>query len=526
MRRARDVVRRECRCHSRTNMPTLRGIESLICGAFLAAACVGLATGDLVAAEPPVAVGSRLELMIDDQLVESLTGDLRRVLHQPIMREVVLVHDAPWEGSGSGYHSVFRDGDRYRMYYRGLQYTVTDGKVVEDHPPVTCYAESRDGLHWEKPKLGLFEFGGSNDNNIVWANGYAAHAFAPFKDARPDVPEDERYKALSEITDGGGLAAFASPDGLRWRLLTPEPVIPKQRADQSSLNLAFWDTARGEYRAYWRDARDGHRDIRTATSPDFQTWSQGQWLDYPGSPPREEFYTNGIQPYYRAPQLLIGLPMRYKERGWSAAMRALPDAEHRDRRAAVQRRYGTAITDTLLMSSRDGRTFHRWNEAFIRPGPERPGSWNYGHLGTASGIVETAAAVAGMPHELSVYAVEGHWTGTEDQLRRYSLRIDGFASIHAGVPGGELRTKPLTFAGKELVLNLATSAAGSVAVAIHDLDNKPIAGFGLNDCEAVFGDTLERVVHWTGGDLSRLAGRPVRLRFVMKDADLYALRFR
>jgi len=78
-----------------------------------------------------------------------------------------------------------------------------------------------------------------------------------------------------------------------------------------------------------------------------------------------------------------------------------------------------------------------------------------------------------------------------------------------------------------LVMNFSSSAAGSLAVEIQDLDRRPLEGYALADCPEIFGDSLEQVVHWkSGSDVARLAGRPLRLRFVLKDADLYALRFR
>ncbi len=476
------------------------------------------------AADPPIEIGSRLELMIDDHLVESFQGDARWELHHPVAKDVVLDHDAAWEGSGSNYHTIFRDGDLYRLYYRGAQFTIADGKLIEDHPAVTCYAESRDGIRWTKPKLGLFEFAGSKDNNIIWTSGRATHNFAPFKDTRPNVPEAERYKALAYAAKGRGLGVLASPDGIRWRWLSEKAVITDGAFD--SQNLAFWDDVRHEYRAYYRDFRQGFRDVKTATSKDCLNWTEGEWLDY-GNAPRQHLYTSQIKPYDRAPHLLIGLPTRYHDHGKLDWMEQLPEAEHRKLRAGVRSRYGTALTDTLLMSSRDRRNFHRWNEALISPGPQRPGAWNYGQLYTAWGFVETASPFAGAPNELSIYATEGGWTGKDTQLRRYTMRTDGFASVYASVPGGEMRTKPLTFEGEKLVLNFAGSANGFVRIAIHDMDNKPIEGFGLNDCVPVIGDSLERTVRWKGSaDVSKLAGRPVRLRIVLKDAHLYALQFR
>lgn len=435
-------------------------------------------------------------------------------------------HDSPWEGSGSGYHTVFRDGDLYRMYYRGAQYNIADGKLKEGHPQVTCYAESHDGIHWKKPNLGLFEFDGSKENNIIWAGDRATHNFAPFKDTRPDVPKNERYKALAYVprAKGRGLGALTSADGIHWRWYSEKPVLTDGKFD--SQNVAFWDDDRGEYRVYYREFRKGYRDIRTATSPDFVNWSKGQWLEY-GDSPRKHLYTNQIKPYYRAPHLLIGLPARYQDHGHLEGMEELPEPEHRALRAEDRLRYGTALTDTLLMSSRDRQNFHRWDEAFIPPGPERAGTWNYGHLFAAHGMVETKSRIDGMPNELSIYANEGHWTGKDAQLRRYTLRIDGFASIYASAKGGEIRTKLLTFKGKELSLNFASSAGGFVQVVIHDIDDKPIEGFGLNDCIPMFGDSLERTVRWkTGSDVSRLTGQPVRLRIILKDAHLYSFRFR
>jgi hypothetical protein len=131
------------------------------------------------------------------------------------------------------------------------------------------------------------------------------------------------------------------------------------------------------------------------------------------------------------------------------------------------------------------------------------------------------------PRELSLYATESYFTGNSSRLRRYTLRLDGFASLHAPLGGGEVITHPLIFEGVSLVLNLATSAGGSVYVEMQDATGESLPGFALADCGEIFGDALEYVVRWKGGtDVSALAGKPVRLRFVLKDADVYALHFR
>ncbi len=134
--------------------------------------------------------------------------------------------------------------------------------------------------------------------------------------------------------------------------------------------------------------------IRTATSDDLVAWSEPHDLTYVDSPP-EQLYTNQIKPYYRAPHILIGFPTRYVDRGWSRSTKALPLYEHRKLRSSSTERYGTAVTEALLMAGRDGVRFKRWNEAFLRPGPQRPDAWNYGHQYIAWQVVETKSAPAG-----------------------------------------------------------------------------------------------------------------------------------
>ncbi len=110
---------------------------------------------------------------------------------------------------------------------------------------------------------------------------------------------------------------------------------------------------------------------------------------------------------------------------------------------------------------------------FCRPGIEREGTWNYGQQYIAWHLVETKSALEGAPNELSLYATESYWTGTSSALRRYTLRLDGFVSVHAPMNGGELVTKPITFTGSQLALNFASSAAGGVRVEIQDAAGKP-----------------------------------------------------
>lgn len=465
----------------------------------------------------PIDLGSHRELFVDRMLIESASNvELR--LHEPVPGEVALVFDAPWEGNSCGYVTVFQDGDIFRMYYRGGAQTFRGDPPAHEH--TTCYAESTDGVHWSKPNLSLLEFGGSKENNILWM-GEASHNFVPFKDGNPTCPPEARYKAVA--LEQGGLRAFRSGDAIHWTRLRDEAIITQGAFD--SQNLVFWDPQREEYRAYWRDFRNGLRDIKTAASKDFLTWSEPVWLSYPGAP-AEELYTNQILPYFRAPHILLGFPTRYLDRGWSESMRALPELEHRLKRSEDSPREGTALTDGLFMSSRDGAEFLRSDRVFLRPGLRTAGNWVYGDNYQAWGIIETPSAIEDAPKELSIFATEGYWTGSSCQLRRFTLRTDGFVSASASNAGGELLTKPIRFSGDKLALNFSTSAAGSIRIEIQDAEGTPIPGFTLADAPEIFGDALDQTVPWKDNrTLAELSGKPVRLRLVMKDADLYAFRF-
>jgi hypothetical protein len=490
-----------------------------------------------------VDIGSRRELFVDLALVDRLSGSAETQLHHPIARNVCLVHDAPWEGTGSGYHSVFQDGDIYRMYYKAWHLDVSEGKVdTAQHPLYCCYAESDDGVKWRKPNLGLHEFRGSKENNITFPSGPlgelnvdSGHP-AVFRDENPKVSADARYKAIFRSSNPNGLLPFKSADGKRWEPMTEAPILRGIGAFDSQ-NLAFWDPNIGKYRAYWRiftagvtnDAQwkpAGIRAIRTATSDDLIEWSPHTDVQYVDSPP-QELYTNQIKPYHRAPHILVGFPARYTDRGWSESMKALPAAEERRMRSSASPRYGTAITDSLFMSSRNGTTFTRWNEAFLRPGPERADAWNYGQQYIAWHVVETRGSLPGAANELSLYASESYWHGKGSAVRRYTLRLDGFVSVNGPAGTGHgLTTKPLKFSGTALELNFASSAAGALRVEIQDVDGVPIPGFALADCDEIFGDSVNRFASWNGKrDVAELSGKPVRLRFELNDADLYSFRF-
>jgi len=178
------------------------------------------------------------------------------------------------------------------------------------------------------------------------------------------------------------------------------------------------------------------------------------------------------------------------------------------------------------MSSRDGIRFAVWPESFIRPGLRFRHSWFYGDNYQNWGLVETSSPIEDAPPEISIYVSEASLKPGGTRFRRYTLRIDGFVSVHAPLSGGELVTKPVIFAGQQLHINFSTSAAGTIQVELQSAEGNPIQGFSLPECALIFGDSLDRVVSWrNGSDVSSLVGQPVRLRFVLRDADLYSFWF-
>ncbi len=474
--------------------------------ALLAFAC--LLTPLTVSSAEPIDIGSRRELFVDDLLIGELKGT-RLKMHEP--QQLKRVPPRPF----GHYATVLHDGDRLRLYYRGdkkpgAHWRNGWGRYHEGE--VTLYAESKDGgINWTEPNLGIHDVPEMPKGNVILDMGpetfLVTHNFTPFIDTRPGVPASERYKGmgggrypeenwggwkakderakLREQYGVGGLRVFASADGLRWRRLKAEPVLTEDQGSFDSQNVAFWSEAEGQYVAYFRFFKNSVRSIRRSTSKDFLTWTEP--VDMIANEKGEHLYTSVTQPYFRAPHIYVALPTRFQARAG-------------------------AITDIVLMSTRPGSDrYHRhFKEAFIRPGLGSRGWGNRANYLTLN-VVQTS------PTHMSLFMYGGG---------HYVMRLDGFISVNAGYDEGEFVTRPLKFSGDQLEVNYSTSGAGRMRVEIQDETGKSIPGFGLDDCLAIYGDDISRVVKWKDRtDVGKLAGKSIRLRFAMNEVDLYSLRF-
>lgn len=520
------------------------------------------------AAETSVDIGSELQLMWDDALVDTSRTTAQLVSHRPEFAGTVLTFDKPWEGSACDYFNILEDEDAqgrlYRMYYLAWHFGRMPGTspgpgetAFAPHVRV-CMLTSRDGLAWERPNLGRFSFRGSKDNNILFDETAPKPGTRPpvkwdnffvFKDSRPGCPRAERYKALAldyRTGDKGvlladGLGCWISSNAVDFVYGWRTGLDPRCGISGDTLNVAFWNEKKGVYELFGRgghatakgadrEGTMGTRDVQRTWSKDFRTWDRPKQIEFEGDVEDCGLYTNCVEPYPRKPGTLVGFPTRYVERlgGWTDNYNHLPDLEARKYRISTYPkrwvgdiRYGKTITDCIFMFARDGGKFRRIDEAYLRPGPEHGRNWQYGDCYPARGLIETPGRRGDDP-EYSQFVSVGHWSDGGKDLDRYAIRVDGFCSYRAKYNNRKpylLTTKRVTFSGEEMRINFSTSARGGLYVTIRNEAGRSIT------TDEIFGDAIDRPVGFRDGKVADFAGKPVTIEFRMSDADLYSFRF-
>lgn len=468
-----------------------------------------------------VVLKNRRELFVDDFLVTDLAHVEYR-LGTPRPAGTALKLDQPWEGRWGAYVSVVSDGTKFLMYYRG-------GFGAKENQDLTCCAESVDGVTWTRPSLGLFSVNGSKDNNVVLGPGeptWATHNLSVFYDARAQAPASERFKAVGggagntpRLKFSGlerGLYRFVSSDGRTWRRLPGPPLFTDYALD--SQNVLTWlpeEQCFAIYLRTWTGDRKGatfaYNSVRTiarSISKDFVTWSEPERMTFDQGG-IEDLYTNTTQPYFRAPHILVAMPFRFVRDRQALDEATLKGFE-------IEPTMWRGVSDAVLMTSRGGTRYQRkFLESFVRPGLDAS-SWAARSNMPAYGVIPTS------PTEMSFFIVRGY-SSNQARIERMALRLDGFASLHAGHQEGYATTRPVVIDGHRLSLNLSTSASGSARVAILDETGHEIPGFGARDAQEIVGDGIDLAAGWRGdARLGQLKGRLVRLRFLLRDADLYS----
>lgn len=427
-----------------------------------------------------IALGDRRELFVDHYLSEVMVGAELRA-GTALDAGTVFGFGHSNGGAFSNYATLIQHGGKIRLYYRGVPNAGADGRGEE----LTYYSESSDGRRFGPPQV------------ILRDTPPYQHNFSPM------VDRDGTFKALAG-TSKTGLRAYTSQDGVAWKPLREAPVIVGGAFD--SQNLAFWSQHEGKYVCYYRTFKKigatNYRWISRATSGNFEDWKYEGEMEFGGAPP-EHLYTNQTSPYPRAPHIYLSLCARFMP-----GRQVLTEEEAK--KVGVDPGYYKDCSDAVLMSSRGGNHFDRtFMEAFLRPGPGLK-NWVSRSNYPALNLVNTSN------DEWSFYVVRDYGQQTI-HLQRYTLRVDGFASLHAGYGGGMMLTKPFTYQGSKLEINFSTSAAGAVRFEIEDLE-----GTKLASSPEVIGDQTARIVPM---EVGLWAGMAVRMRILLKDADLYSFRF-
>ena len=480
-------------------------------------------------------IASHKQLFLDDYLIES-ADNCTRVLNraEKVVDNPVLRPEHPWEGADVGVANVRWDeeGGQFEMRYTTTQWTARGGKeevIVEgEGEGRTCLAVSKDGIHWEKPVVGLVEYEGSKENNILppdWLMGYTyedPHARDPAGKFRGHVRTGDTR------SPGMTFDLYCSPDFKSWTPYAGNPIIdtaPKI-GRWGPTSFMGWDPIRQVYAVHMENCHHrrsplGKRLIGRSESPDGISWSEAETILLPDAldPPDTEFYH---MPCIAYQGLYVGLLWIF---------RTTNTTHHPE-----------------LVCSRDGIRYCRdYRQPFI----ERGGGIDF----------DSVSLYAGEPivkdDRLLTFYTGRNWRSPETLLELGDRaqgaiglavsRLDGLVSVDGtkglvgDAPSGrphfaqysELVTRSFAFTGARLQLNVEAAlqqwGAGpcQVRVEILEPNHAYIPGYEFDDADPITSGGLDQVASWKGrADLSQLEGRAVKLRFYFKNAKLYSFQFR
>lgn len=450
-------------------------------------------------------------LFMDSMVVEESAG-LTRVFHaaEKYTGNPIIKKDHPWEGWGPYvYGTVLWDGGKLKMWYSGI------GRGSAD----VSYAESKDGIHWTKPDLGIVEYEGSKKNNIVGPNG-VCHIPSVIKVPNPSSPDRQwamygfGYDRSDSKWGKGGPAVAYSSDGLHWdwdRRPEQWSLFPS-----SDVTNFFYDPYASRFAATYKTMNRRHRAVGVAVSDDGLKWRKPVEGAVFGAddldPDASQVYGMPVFPYQG---IYIGLPWIYHARWIKYGKYAKPEVMYEAQEGSVR------TVDVQLAWSHNLLSWTRTpaREPFIALGQD--GTWD-------SKMIYTARAPVVVGDKLFFYyggfdTIHDDDKNAKGAIGLATLRIDGFCSMHAGKKEGWLISRREVFNTPMVTINAKCSPGGSVTAELVDRDNKVIPGFSRQDCVAFTGDSIHHELAWKTKQFPKgLIDKDKKIRLYIRDADLYS----
>ncbi|MEX0727115.1 MAG: hypothetical protein WD065_12640 [Planctomycetaceae bacterium] len=453
----------------------------------------------------PIVIGAERQLFVDDELIASMDGIERRI--NPAKKHPanpLIVPDKPWEGSNVFFQFVLRDEEtgKFRMWYScSPAFTLPDGKRA---PWMGCYAESDDGVHWEKPNLGLHEVEGSRENNVLISDG----GFFGMMHT-PEDPNPERlYKGMVlrfQNQPLEGYYLYTSPDGVHWTLERERRAVPSQQGYTLPTNgigdttFFRWDPRLQKYIGDVKFVFPGKMRVRgIMESDDLIHWTRPRMTLYPDAldDPKAQIYGH------------VGFNY---ESMWLGIVRVMHDDIVAD---------SYKQTTVEMTSSRDGRHWSRVGDRTQIIPLGEPDEWDPHYHDPC-----TPPVLVG--NELWIYYRSlPLWKDMHDKISRIglaTLRRDGFVSLDAGDTPGVVVTRPLTYSGSKLFVNAQVAEGGYLKAELRTIDGEPAGEYLLENATPIAGDVLAKQVNWRGeASIPSAEENSLRLVFELKNAKLYS----
>jgi len=491
---------------------------------LLTTATTAATTAAAAEAPRPRQIGSRTQLLLDERVVAT-SHNVRMTMHSPRRDgRVLLTNDQPWESDPDQmvavYCSLLYERGKFRLWY-------DLGHRSDRTRRVVAYAESSDGIHFVKPRLGLVEFGGSKENNVVMPGEIGGCCVW----IDPGAPPEHRYKSQQKVYPSSQFHMYSSPDGIHWKMFRRITIGAGGWDTQS---IIYHDSASRKYlmfTRFWHSHRhgtgvapDNYRCVRRLESSDLVRWTNQSIVMAPNAADKALYTTPAGNPavdYYGAAVFPYrDLTIMLTQAFW-----------HWKPRPSGQKGLAPASFDVRLAVSTDSKTFRRvgnWRPFMAQGADGRFDSryvWALPNPVVVGDEIWIYYAGSNRDHDDQLDPAAGGRIRTG--IGRAVLRRDGWVSADADLAGGQLTTSPLKFKGTRLELNAATGGGGSIRVELLDENSRPLPGFSKELALPATGNSLRMPVTWkSGNDLARLAGKTIRLRFHLKDCRLYAFRFR